>query len=79
MTDKELYTKVRAIGMKITKCDGEYRVNFRNGKEATAYYTTAKDDALLTAEAMMRRRLAQAGWTDEAIENTLHKRTEAKP
>jgi hypothetical protein len=56
MTDKELYTVVRQLGMKITKTDGEYRVNFRYGKEATAYYTNDRDDALNTANAMVQRR-----------------------
>jgi Trm5-related predicted tRNA methylase len=43
---------LRDLGMVITHVDDEYRVNFRNGKEATAYYTNALDDALGTAFAM---------------------------
>jgi hypothetical protein len=30
----------------------EYRVNYRNGREATAYYTTDIADAIGTAKAM---------------------------
>lgn len=30
----------------------EFRVNFKNGAEATAYYTPDRDDALQTARAM---------------------------
>lgn len=33
---------------------GEYRVNFYNGTEATAYYTDDLDDALTTGLAMAR-------------------------
>lgn len=33
----------------------EYRVNFRGGSEATAYYTNDADDALGTARAMHKR------------------------
>lgn len=68
MTDKELYAQVRSLGMSCRREFGEYRVNFRNGKEDTAYYTNSREDALITAEAMLRGRLSRAGWTDEAIE-----------
>ena len=37
---------------------GEYRVNFKGGREATAYYTTDIDDAKDTAVAMMGARHA---------------------
>ena len=32
--------------------DGKWRINYRGGKEATAYYTTDDDDALGMARAM---------------------------
>jgi hypothetical protein len=34
----------------------EYRVNFRGGREATAYYTNDLDDGLQTGLAMARER-----------------------
>jgi hypothetical protein len=37
--------------------DGEYRVNFRGGSEATAYYTTDAKDAIYTAWAMVYPRV----------------------
>jgi hypothetical protein len=40
----------------ISSNEGEYRVNFRNGREATAYYTTDLTDAVDTDIAMSRRR-----------------------
>lgn len=40
------------MGMKITKSNDEYRVNFKNGNEATAYYTDDLDDAVNTGIAM---------------------------
>ena len=35
--------------MSIRKLDGEYRVNFRDGFESTAYYTNDLNDAVGTA------------------------------
>ena len=35
---------------------GEYRVNFRDGDEPTAYYTDNLEDAVNTAVEMARRR-----------------------
>lgn len=40
------------IGMGITKRDDEYRVNFKNGTENTAYYTNDLQDALETGMKM---------------------------
>ncbi len=47
--------------------DNEYRVNFKAGKEATAYYTDDADDALGTARAMSRRAVRAAA-LDKALE-----------
>jgi hypothetical protein len=35
---------------------GNYRVNFRDGNESTAYYTDDLEDAINTAVGMARRR-----------------------
>lgn len=35
--------------------DGEYRVNFKGGKEATAYYTNDLSDAVGTGFAMVKQ------------------------
>lgn len=41
------------IGIVLSRSfDGEYCVNFRGGKEATAYYTESLDDAVETGEHM---------------------------
>ena len=37
-------------------CSGDYRVNFRDGNETTAYYTDALEDAVNTAVEMARTR-----------------------
>ena len=37
--------------------DDEYRVNFKSGSEATAYYTTDAKDAIYTAWAMVYPRV----------------------
>ncbi len=46
---------LQAEQMSLRKRDGEYRVNFKNGKEASAYYTNALDDAVLTGVYMRMR------------------------
>jgi hypothetical protein len=52
MTSKEVEQAIRALGLAVTKVDGKWRINYRGGKEATAYYTTDDDDALGMARAM---------------------------
>jgi hypothetical protein len=58
MTDRELFTQVRALKLCIRKRDGEYRIAAPHGsdewREATAYYTCDRDDALQTARFMAR-------------------------
>lgn len=52
MTQKELYTAVRALGLTICSLDGEYRIAYKGiakNTEPSAYYTKDKDDALATA------------------------------
>jgi hypothetical protein len=56
ITQKDLFARIRAIGMVCTKDEcGEYRVAF-HGKvadtEPSAYYTPGRDDALATATSM---------------------------
>lgn len=62
MTFAEARSIVRAFGLTI-RCgaDGEYRVNFSGGSEATAYYTPWLDDAVDTARAMALQASAGAG------------------
>jgi hypothetical protein len=52
MTDKELERAVRKLGLAVTKIYGEWRINYRSGEEAAAYYTADNDDALDRAKAM---------------------------
>jgi hypothetical protein len=52
MTSKEVEQAIRALGLAVTRVDGKWRINYRGGKEATAYYTTDDDDALGMARAM---------------------------
>lgn len=44
--------RLARVGITIGKRDDEYRVNFRGGREATAYYTNDIEDALGTGIAM---------------------------
>lgn len=53
--------KLRTVyRMTLRKTDGEYRVNFCNGAEATAYYTNDLEDAFATATDMRARDNARA-------------------
>lgn len=57
MNMKEAREKLTPIGVGISfnKDDDEYRVNFKGGREATAYYTNDLDDAVGTGIDMAKR------------------------
>jgi hypothetical protein len=46
---------LRDFGVALTHDDGEFRVNKRGGREATAYYTNDLDDAVSTGIAMANK------------------------
>ena len=48
--------EVRRLGMTISQRDGEYRINFLAGREATAYYASDLQDAVQTAIVMTAAR-----------------------
>lgn len=52
-TVAQVKVMLRARGIVLSKKDGEYRVNFRGGREGTAYYTDDLADALSTGQAMV--------------------------
>jgi hypothetical protein len=57
MTLQEAKSIVRHLGLTLRKVRcGEYRVNFRDGNETTAYYTDDLEDAVKTAIEMARKR-----------------------
>lgn len=43
---------LKQLGLVLTRRDGEYRVNFKGGREETAYYTNDLLDAFGTGRAM---------------------------
>lgn len=51
---KEVEKELREIGLTITRLSNtdEYRVNYKHGREATAYYTDDLMDAAMTGYAM---------------------------
>jgi hypothetical protein len=55
MTIRHIRAHFDHIGMVIAKRDGEYRVNYAQGSESTAYYTDSPDDAYRTGLDMARR------------------------
>jgi hypothetical protein len=53
---QEVKDKLRVMyRVTLRRQDGEYRVNFRDGVEATAYYTNDLEDAFATGVAMRER------------------------
>jgi hypothetical protein len=60
MTVKTAIATLRTLGMVLTRDPDarEYRVNFKGGQEATAYYTGDLEDAIATAQHMAAHRAA---------------------
>src|SRR5207247_10521442 len=57
MTLQEAKSIARHLGLTLRKVrSGDYRVNFRDGNETTAYYTDNLEDAVNTAVEMARTR-----------------------
>jgi hypothetical protein len=57
MTHHEAKSIARDLGLTLRKVrSGNYRVNFRDGNETTAYYTDNLEDAVNTAVEMARNR-----------------------
>ena len=57
MTLQQAKSIARHLGLTLrTVCSGDYRVNFRDGNETTAYYTNNLDGAVKTAVEMARER-----------------------
>lgn len=54
LTLAALKRECRAIGMTASHRNGEFRINFAGGREATAYYTNDAWDALETAKRMQQ-------------------------
>ena len=56
MTLQEAKSIARHLGLTLRKVrSGDYRVNFRDGNENTAYYTDSLEDAVKTAVEMARK------------------------
>jgi hypothetical protein len=57
MTLQQAKSTARHLGLTLRKApSGDYRVNFRDGNEATAYYTDNLEDAVKTAVEMAGKR-----------------------
>ena len=57
MTLQEAKSIARHLGLTLRKVrSGDYRVNFRDGTEMTAYYTESLENAVNTAVEMARKR-----------------------
>jgi hypothetical protein len=65
MTLQEAKSIARHLGLTLRKVrSGDYRVNFRDGNETTAYYTDNLEDALNTAVVMARKRALELHRTE---------------
>ena len=61
MTLQEAKSIARHLGLTLRQVrSGDYRVNFRDGNETTAYYTDNLEDAVNTAVEMARKRELRA-------------------
>jgi hypothetical protein len=57
VTHQEAKSIARHLGLTLRKVrSGDYRVNFRDGKEPTAYYTDTLEDAVRATIEMARTR-----------------------
>jgi hypothetical protein len=57
MTHQEAKSIARHLGLTLRKVrSGDYRINFRDGKDSTAYYTDTLEDAVRAAVEMARTR-----------------------
>jgi len=52
LTFQWVAAELRPLGLEIQSAPGEYRVNYRQGGEATSYYTDDLADALATGRMM---------------------------
>jgi hypothetical protein len=59
MTIKQAQQTLREWGITLKKTGGEYRVNYRDGQEATACYTDDLEDAIGTGKDMARYLIKQ--------------------
>lgn len=56
------------LEIKLSSEWGEFRVNFKGGREATAYYTDDLDDAVATGRAMAENKSGRRSpWAPEAL------------
>ena len=61
MTLQKAKSIARHLGLTLRElCSGNYRVNFRDGNETTAYYTDNLEDAVNAAVEMARKRAFSA-------------------
>jgi hypothetical protein len=70
MTLQEAKSIARHLGLTLRKVrSGDYRVNFRDGNETTAYYTDNLEDAVNTAVEMARKRALELHHTEPGHHN----------
>jgi hypothetical protein len=68
MTLQKAKSIARHLGLTLRElCSGNYRVNFRDGDETTAYYTGDLEDALNTAVEMALKRAFSAAVSPVAL------------
>jgi hypothetical protein len=79
MTLQEAKSIARHLGLTLRKVrSGEYRVNFRDGNEATAYYTDNLEDAVKTVVEMARKRALRLAAINKCLAQSNKSSTGAK-
>jgi hypothetical protein len=77
MTLQEAKSIARHLGLTLRKMrSGDYRVNFRDGNETTAYYTDNLEVAVNAAGEMARKRAVNGGVQSSGV--TCHHRDHSK-
>jgi L-ribulose-5-phosphate 3-epimerase UlaE len=68
MTLQKAKSIARHLGLTVRQLrSGNYRVNFRDGNETTAYYTDNLEDAVNAVVAMVRKRAFSSDCRPEAV------------
>jgi hypothetical protein len=69
MTIRDAKLELAKLGMVLSKTEyGEFRVNFKGGSEATAYYTNDLEDAIGTGRLMGQQRQVQGSRSESKMD-----------
>ena len=73
LRDAQKALQPHGMTMKKTGYGNEHRVNYKGGKESTAYYSDDRDDAYHTAHKMAEERRMKDGGSHDPVYSDKHK------